>query len=119
MYFSNSPIDPLTSIMAITTAFDWYLIVGSHTLKRRSSDLISLNLASPLAALRFRFSMMVRFLSRLVRGPFLRTSVKRTASVCSSCWLRGFFLYGVPGQPVLCGAMTSHVVRQTCRTLLL
>ena len=28
---------------------------------------------------------MVRFLSRLVMGPFLRTSVKRTASVWSSC----------------------------------
>ena len=77
---------PLTSIMAMTTALDWYLMVGSHTLKRRSSDLISWNLASPLAALRFMFSMMVRFLSRFVMGPFLRTSVKRTASVCSSCW---------------------------------
>src|SRR5712692_5632084 len=68
MYFSNSPIEPLTSIMASTTALDWYLMVGSQTLKRRSSDLISWNLASPLAALRFMFSMKRTIMENMKRN---------------------------------------------------
>src|SRR6266540_2955987 len=69
MYFLNSPIDPLTSIIAMTTAFDSYLISSSQVLNRRSSFLIGPSLAWPLSrAWRRMFSRIVRRLSRFERS---------------------------------------------------
>src|SRR5262249_31125932 len=76
MYFLNSPIEPLTSIIAMTTAFDSYLISSSQVLNRRSSFLIGPSAALPLSGVWWRmFSRIVRRLSRLDRTPVRRISV--------------------------------------------
>src|SRR6185369_8374094 len=107
MYFLNSPIEPETSIIAMTTAFDSYRITSSHVLNLRSSFLMSPKRAFPSRALRRMFSRIMRRLSRFAITPVRRISLNFVLRDCTAffafSWRYGSWRSSKIGARVLSG----------------